>query len=366
MRTRAWEAVLLGLAGCAQEGVSVDCDAPAAVCTIAGTGEPGFSGEGEDALSARLYAPMDVVAEPERDSLVIVDWNNHKLRRMHDGLLMTILGTTAPLEGPGDPAPEGTPGVELGINHPVQAEFGPDGTLYVAGWHNHHLLRWVPESGLVFKVAGTSIGFSGDGGLASQAQLAFPTSIAFDDNQNLYFVDQGNLRIRRISPDGIIDTVAGTGALGMAGDGGDPMGAEFAFVEQPGMQNIPAGALEISRNGVVWIADSFNGCLRDVDWNAHEIDTMATSLSAPRDVEIGPDRRIYVIDTGDFVVRAIDPDSGDSEIVVGTGEEGFGLDGTPALQFDLGEAHGLDFAADGAMLVADTYNHRILRVAPGW
>jgi sugar lactone lactonase YvrE len=357
--------VWVALAACESEETpaELDCDTPGQICTIAGSGNMGFGGDGGAATDALLYAPTDAVWLSGED-FVVIDWNNHKLRLVEDGQIQTVVGRIHPLEGDGAAPPEGIDGPELGINHPVQADVGPDGEIYVAGWHNHRVFRWSPEDGRVRPVAGTVGGYEGDGAPAHDAKLQFPTSLAFGPDGSMLVVDQGNSVVRRIAEDGMIDTVAGTGEAGESE--GALFETAFRFFTHPGMQNIPAGALEVGADGIAWVTDTFNGRLVRVDLDGDTATTVLTGLADPRDVEEGPDGRIYVLDTEHFVVLAVDPVTFESEVVAGTGVAGAGDDGVPALDSDLSRSHGIEFAEDGALVIADTFNHRIRRVAPTW
>jgi hypothetical protein len=362
MRMPLASAALL-LAGCSSSPSPVEpaCDEPGNICTVAGSGAASFGGDGLAFEEAAFYGPMDLTWKPGTEDFVVIDWNNHRVRLVENGVINTIIGTWLP--GDGIAPVEGMPGTELSINHAVQAEYGPDGDLYVTGWHNHRLLRWEESTGFVYLIAGTGMGFAGDGDSAVDAQIAFPTSVAFMDG-DLYFVDQANSRVRMVSQEGVIDTVAGDGELGYGGDGGPPMQSQFAFIEHPGPQNIPAGAIEVGEDGMLYVLDTFNGAVRTLDMMGHVVDTVIGDLAEPRDLEMGPDGRLYVMDTGHFEVRAYDLATGDYEVVAGTGVEGHGEDGVPADESALGFAHGIEFADDGALWIADTYNNRIRRVAP--
>ncbi len=382
-------AALLTAAGCADP-----CADPGTVCTLAGTGSPGGSEAETHATSSPLYGPMDVAFWPGQDSysFFIGDWNNHKIRVVRDGEVSTAIGTT--FLGDGDPtfqervAP-GVPGDTVALNHPTQMEWNPvTGKLLVPSWHNHRVREWTPETGNSLVVCantaiddgnGANAGFSGDGGPAADALMAFPNSIAIDpDDGSFWLLAARNLRIRKVAVDySLIDTVAGDGQPGFSGDGGDALDASFDFWTLDDLQPEPAGAVEYA-DGMLYVADSSNHRIRVIDLATNTNDSLPgipeqtmpggvcdhEALCFPRDVEMGPDGRLYIADTNNNVVRTYDLATDTLETVVGTFEAGDAEEGTPALEATLDRPYGIDLDDEGALLIADTYNHRIRRVTP--
>jgi DNA-binding beta-propeller fold protein YncE len=379
-----------GLTGCVDP-----CLESGTVCSLVGTGAPGASETETRATEAPLYGPMDVAFWPGQDeySFFIGDWNNHKIRLVHDGVMSVAIGTT--FLGDGDPdfqeriAP-GVPGTEVALNHPTQIEWNPvNGKLLVPSWHNHRVREWTPETGNSLVVCantaiddgnGANAGFAGDGGPAAEALFAFPNSIAIDPADGSFWVlDARNLRVRKVAADySLIETVAGTGQPGLTGDGADPLDATFSFWPLSDLQPEPAGALEYDGADRLYVADTNNHVIRVIDLAANTIQTLPgtgeqtlpggvcdpDALCRPRDVELGPDGLLYIADEGNHVIRAYDLAAGTMDAVVGTFSPGDAADGTPALEAALNRPHGIDLDDDGALLIADTYNHRIRRVTP--
>ena len=371
------------------------CLDPGTVCTVAGTGAPGASRTATRADRSPLYGPMDVVVLPGQDvpSFFIGDWNNHKIRLVQDGQMSTAIGTD--FLGDGDPdfnervAP-GVPGTEVGLNHPTQAEWNPfTSKLLVPSWHNHRVREWTPETGNSLVVCantevtdgnGANAGFSGDGGPAADALMAFPNSIAVDpEDGSFWLLASRNLRIRKVAADySLIDTIAGDGQSGYSGDGGDALDASFDFWDLGDLQPEPAGAIEYDGQGTLYVADTSNHVIRVIDVDAGTIDTLPgtgeqtmpggacdpDALCSPRDVELGPDGLLYIADTNNHVVRSYDLATGAMQTALGTFEQGDAAEGDAALEAPLNRPHGIDLDDDGALLVADTYNHRIRRVTP--
>ena len=374
-------------------GCGPPCDDPGRVCTVSGTGSPGNDEAEHRADRSPLYGPIDVAVWTGPDDFFIGDWNNHKIRHVQDGTVETIVGTT--FLGDGDPdfdervAP-GVPGTEVALNHPTQLEWNAvTGKLLLPSWHNHRVREWTPETGNSLVVCadtditdgnGANAGFEGDGGPAADALMAFPNSIAVDQSDgSFWLLDERNHRIRKVAADySLIDTIAGSGDVGFAGDGGDPMEASFFFWPREDLQPEPAGAIEYDdANHLLYVADSSNHRIRVLDLAAGTIDSLdlpeqtmpggacdPDALCSPRDVELGPDGRLWIADTGNHVIRVYDPTTGDLETAVGTFEQADGEEGSLALECSLDRPYGLDITDDGTLLIADTYNHRIRRVTP--
>lgn len=395
------------LAGCSggedDSGTQVGAELPycppdaGAVCVVAGTGEAGFSGEGEDARLGMLYRPMDVSPRPGTTDFVVVDWNNHRLRLVNGETMIsnTILGNEIP--GDGDPdntdrEPPGAEGTTVRLNHPVQVEWAPDGMLYLPAWHNHKVRTWDPATRMVVVIAGNTTwddgnganaGYGGDGGPAEDALLWFPNSMVFDGEGGYIFVDQRNLRLRHVDASGIINTIAGDGNWGFADPtDNDLLTAQFAFVDTTSNpQPEPAGAIaRDDATGILYVADTWNHVLRKIDLAAGTVTTIAgtgtsgysgdggpatsATMTNPNDLELGPDGRLYFADTYNHVVRAVDLSTGIIETVLGTGQAGMGESGAAVEGFALNTPWGLAFDDAGALMVADTFNNRILRVNP--
>ncbi len=352
-------------------------------CTWVGTkGEEGFNGDGLHRAETRIAQPQDLVFLDDGTAW-FTDFNNFLIRRVNeDETVETMVGWTDPIfpgDGPVDGIPPGgAPGAEWQLNHPTNLLVQPDGSVLVVGWHNHKLLTVDPHDGFVKVVCGGGAGFAGDGELAASSALFKQLNDAtFDEDGNLYIVDQQNERIRRIDSDGIIDTIAGTGAVGDAGDGGPALEAEFSWAK--GSNPNPSGGI-LYHEGTLYISDTEADVIRAMDLQSGEIERFAgtgkegdsgdggpaldAKLNAPRDLEIGPDGDLYFADTDNGKIRAVDLSSKKIRTVVGTGE--LGLDegeGLPAKQTRLRRPFGVAFDPEGNLYVMDSLNFRIVKVA---
>jgi sugar lactone lactonase YvrE len=207
---------------------------------------------------------------------------------------------------------DGRPGTETQTNPAREVCYAPDGCVYFADEESFRVRKLRPD-GVVEAVAGNGTeGYSGDGGPATAAQISKPRGIAVDEDGNVYFADAWNQAIRRVDPDGIIDTVVGTGVEGYNGDGLPP------------------------RN---------------------------TQINRPNDVAIGPDGLLYFSGRNHRIRRVNEQNR--VETVAGNGEEAYGGDFGPATSASLNSPSGITFTSEGVLIIADEDNHRIREVRDG-
>lgn len=240
--------------------------------TIAGTGVAGYSGDGGPATKAALNMPYDVVAVSD-GSLVVADYNNNAIRRIaSDGTITTIAGTGA--IGTGCAA---GPATRLGLYYPTSVTIDRNGNVLIADRSNN-CIRRVSPLGAMDTVAGTGkAGFGGDGGAATTAQLNNPSGVVADEKGGFYIADAVNSRIRYVDSQGNIRTITGNGYAGFSGDGG---AALFAQV------NVPS-AVDIDGFGNLFITDSRNQRMRWIDASTGLIYTVAGNGSLGDDGDGG-------------------------------------------------------------------------------
>lgn len=344
---------------------------PGIVCAYMGTSIAGLGDDGLDPRQTDLYLPQDVTVASD-GTVYVVDWNNHRIRTVRDGVAVTVVGT-----GYLGDAPAGT-ATEVSLNHPTHITELPDGNIIVSAWHNSKILRYDPRTNDVEPICGTGArSYEGDGGPAIDAILDLPVATALGPDGSLYIADQANQRIRRIDPEGIIDTIAGTGVPGFAGDGGPAAEAQISL---PGGQAAPpAGRIATDAKGNLYIADSANHRIRKVD-TAGMISTVAgdgtptyrgdggkaikASLFRPSDVALDEHGNVFVADTDNSCVRKIDPAGVITTAVGVCGSPGLGDPGVAASEMFLDRPYGIGLDDDGTLYVADTHNHRIVVVHP--
>lgn len=293
---------------------------------IAGiNGTAGYNGDERTALSAQLSAPFGIVVAPD-GTIYFNDFGNRRTRSITpDGMIHTVAGT-----GVDGFSGDGGPATAARIGAAIQIAYGADGSLYISD-SNKHAIRRVGTDGIITTVAGTGArGFSGDGGLATSAQLAFPLGIGTDREGNLFIADSENRRIRKVGVNGIITTIAGDGtgaaaATDVAGDGGPAVLAKIG-VDRPGF-NLDPNGLRVDPQGNVFFADgglhrvrkiSREGIITSVAGsgavpasptapNGDGGAALQAPFSGPSDVDFGPDGSLYLANDSTFTLRRVAP-----------------------------------------------------------
>jgi sugar lactone lactonase YvrE len=255
--------------------------------TIAGVGYMTWTGDGGPAATAGLSYPTDTAVDTA-GRIYIADRVNNRVRRIGtDGIITTVAGNGTASGYSGD----GMLATQTKLNRPRSVAVAGDGTLYIADQNNHRVRR-VGTDGIITTFAGTgTAGFSGDGGLATSAALSGPQSVAVDSAGNVYIADYGNARIRKVSPDGIIVTYAGTGTVGTGGLGGPATSAQL---------DRPTG-IAVDGNGRLFIA---GGSLRVVRGDGTIQLVNGTGYPA-YDVAVGADGSLYIAVIGGRVLRGV-------------------------------------------------------------
>lgn len=224
-------------------------------------GHEGFSGDGGPATKARLNDPIGI-AQDRFGNLYIADEQNHRLRRVdRDGVITTIAGGGKRLV---EHAPNGTLGTRVWLRHPSYLAIDHAGDVYMSDFWANVVIR-INRAGRIRHIAGNgTLGFSGDGGRATRAELDFPTGLALTKRGGLYISDSLNNRIRKVSRSGVITTVAGAGPAGFSGDGGPAVHARL---------KAPSG-IALAADGTLFITDQANNVVRAI-WPSGIITTVA-------------------------------------------------------------------------------------------
>jgi hypothetical protein len=337
------------------------CEVAGVICTVAGTGRAAFDGDGRPPLETSFYFPIDMEFDADGRT-VIIDWNNIRIRRIAgDGTVETIMGV-----GFEDFPTDGDLGIDTPLHHPSDIEYDAAGRLFIAGDHVP-VVFWLDTDGRVLTLAGTvNYGYAGDGGPAREARLGTPYGVLPDEAGGFYVSDADFHVVRYVNPEGIIDTVAGTGAPGYSGDGGAAREAELA---SPARLRIgPDGALYFveTRNHVVrrLAPDGTIGTFAGTGQRGYAGDggpATEADLNTPYDIRFAPNGDAYVADTANNVIRRIDRD-GVISTVAGTGEAAFGGDRGDAREARLRRPSAVNFDAGGSLWICDTANHRVRRV----
>ena len=330
------------------------------ITTYAGTGVSGYSGDGGLATMAKMGNSYSVAADPE-GNIYIPDSNKYHVIRKVDattGIISRVAGRVSIYGYSGD----GGPAIEAKLYRPFGVTLDSTGNLFIADRGNHAIRKVDAVTGIITTLAGTGAhGYSGDGGQATAAQLNTPHSLAFDAADNLLIVDYDNHVVRRVDViTGIITTVVGTGSFGYSGDGGPSTAARLYW---------PDG-LASDAVGNLFIADSANHVIRKVDASTSIISTIAgsgnsgyqgdgtlattASLYSPKGIAIDGAGNLFIADKSNHVVRRVDAVTGIITTVVGTGVEGYAGDGGPASLARLRSPYGVALDEAGNLYISDS------------
>lgn len=265
---------------------------------IAGTGERGFGGDGGPATAATLNEPYGVVAD-RSGTVYFADRLNGRVRAVSpDGVMATLAG-----DGSGQSSGDGGPAARAGLVEPNGLALSPDRThLYIADVAGHRVRVVDLRAGTIATFAGTGEAkHDGDGGPATKAGIFGARAVAFAPDGSLYVMERQGSCIRRIR-DGVIETVAGTGARGYDGDGGDARAAVFAAPKE----------MAVAPNGDIFVVDTENHAIRLIEaatWIVRTIAGNGTAgadrLARPHGAVVAPDGRVYVGDSENHRVRVL-------------------------------------------------------------
>lgn len=317
--------------------------------TVAGDGTFGFSGDGGPATAAQMYYPEGIVVDAAGNQY-IADVSNDRVRRVSpNGIISTVAGYP-----------------EIGTI-PIDVALDTDGNLYIVSKGSRTIRRVSPD-GVIETVAGGGDGLSGDTGLATEAKLTNPSGVALDTEGNLYISEGMADRVRRVSPDGIISTVAGTGERGFSGDGGPATSAQLGSPSD----------VEVDSAGNLFIVDRGNRCIRRVDPDGI-INTVAGScgregfsgdggpahaalLNHPTAVALDSIGNLYIADLGNDRIRKVTPD-GIINTLAGTGQWGFSGDGGPPSAARTGAPVGVAVGPSGGLYLTAMDSNSVRRIS---
>jgi serine/threonine protein kinase, bacterial len=330
----------------------------------AGSGQSGFSGDDGLAIKASFRTPADLAFDPE-GNLYIADRENHRVRKIDtNGTISTFAG----IGEAGFSGDEG-PAVKARLNLPSGLVADKKGNLYISDRSNDRI-RVVDKKGVIRTYAGSGVaGFQGDAGPALKAQLDKPFGITLDEARNLYIADRNNNRVRKVSPEGIITTVAGDGGFFFMGDNGPAYRASIAA---------PTG-VAVDSKGNLYIADRNNNRIRVVDklgmirtvvgtgqqdYNGDSEVARETNLYLPFGLTVDSNDKLLVIDRSHYRIRRVDPKNGQVETVAGNGEKLFAGDGGPATGATLSFPHGMSVDKKDNLIFSDKGHYRIRKITP--
>lgn len=325
-----------------------DSRASLAVTTLAGSDSSGLiDGTGPE---ARFNYPCGMVADAERN-LYVADYGNHSIRKIDaNGMVTTFAGTGAAGFTNGHRS-------QATFNHPYGLAMDSNGNLYVGDVLNH-AIRKISADGIVSTLAGGNKGFADRGG--SVARFNHPHGVTVDAGNNVYVADAYNNRIRKITPDGMVSTVAGNGNDGFVD--GTKETAEFY---------VPIGIV-VDSNGNLYVGDEGNSSIRKVTPDG-AVTTRAgngrfsfsdgvgknAEFNAPGGLAIDGEGNLYVADYFNNCIRKVTP-LGAVDKIAGNLKKGFADGPTAEAQFYY--PFGVAVDADGVVYVGDQFNHRIRKI----
>jgi streptogramin lyase len=340
--------------------------APPVIDTAAGTGTPGYTGDGGPAAQAQLRDPFDVAFD-RAGNLFFSDTFNHCIRRIdaRTAVITTVAGCDRKgYSGDGGPAAQAT------MNEPYGITLDADGNLFIVDRLNACVRRVDGRTGVIRTVAGTGKpGYSGDGGPGDKAELREPNGIALDGQGKLYIADVRDQRVRVLDlRSGVINTFCGTGRREQVGDGGPFQQASL----------LGPRAVAVGPDGDVYICEREGNGVRRVSLRSGRIERYAgtgakgytgdggpalqATFNGPKELKVDQAGNVYVVDTENHAIRRIDGKTGIVTTIAGSGKAGGAGDGGAAVQAQLNRPHGVAIAADGSVFIGDTLNHRIRRV----
>ena len=336
------------------------------ITTVAGNGAPGYSGDGGPATSAQFNNPI-CVALDAAGNIYVSDFYNHRVRKIDasTGIINTIAGTgVAGFSGDGGLA------VNAQINNPTDLCVDATGNVYFNDDQNFRVRKINAATGIITTVVGNGAGnYAGGTVLAINAGIGYPNGLAIDAN-SLYVSLFTKQKIVKVDlPTGLLSTIAGTGVNGFSGDGGPAINATFGY----------PGGLSITAAGELYVADYNNNRIRKIDvvgivttvaGNGTQGFTgdgglaTASGINLPTGVFVDNTGNIFIADRNNYRIRKVIAATGIITTVAGSGAYGFGGDGGSAISpcTKLADPHKVRVDAAGNMFISDQSNSRIRKV----
>ena len=333
------------------------------ITTIAGNGIYGFSGDGGPATSAEIYYPAGMCVDTS-GNLFFADYGNNRVRKVSaGGIITTVAGNGAAFS---TVIGDGGPATGAFLYKPTAVAADAAGNLYIADSYNSRI-RKVSSSGIITTVAGNgTYGFSGDGGPATAAMLNVPAGIAVDSSGSLFIADTNNYRIRKVSANGTISTVAGGGSLypnGIAATSAALQTPSNLAVDNSGnvfVTGFDARVYKVSANGMISIIAGVAGPYSGFSGDGGPA-TSAELYSSPGALAVDALGNVFVADSGNNRVRKISVNGIITTVAGGGGA--YPGDGGAATAAALSDPDGVAFDASGNLLIADQLNFRIRKVS---
>jgi hypothetical protein len=342
------------------------------IVTIAGDGVQGYAGDNGPAIQAQIAG--EGITADRWDNVYLSEPVNHVVRRIdhNTGVITTLAGT-----GQQGDSGDGGPAKDAELNYPFKLAVDRAGDVYIADFGARKVRRVDHKTGVITTVAGSASSDLGDGGPATEAQLAAPTDVAFDGEDNLYIADAGHQRVRRVDRrSGIITTVVGSGInaiSGGTGEGGPASEAGFLYFL----------SIAFGSDGDLYVSDSAMLNVRRVDRRTNIIRTVAgvhplfvtgappfafagdggkardALFSYIDDITFDCEGNLTISDTFNNRIRQVNRRTGIVATIAGNGTQGFSGDGGNATRAELANPRGIAFDTHGNLLIVDGSNFRV-------
>ena len=331
------------------------------IVTVAGGDRAGYTGDGGDARAATLFGPHGVTVDAEGNVFLADTWN-HAIREINavTGAIRTVAGT-----GDGGPGGDGEAATAAQLGAPEGVAVDAGGNVYVVDTGSHRVRRIDRNTGIITTVAGSERP-NWDESQAEQARLLYPASLALDHAGDVVFVD--SQQVWKLDSAGMIERLAGSGSYGDRGDGGAATEADF--------RNLQGIAVDMAGN--VYLADSSNHRIRRIDGATGIIETIAgtgraggsgdggaatgAELARPEGVAVDNAGYVYIADTGNRRVRRVDLTTWRIDTVSATSRDGNWADRGLASGTLLRDPIAVAVDNGGNLLIADRSGNRVLRV----
>jgi sugar lactone lactonase YvrE len=332
------------------------------ISTIAGTATSGYNGDNIAATSSELSGPYGDFVD-KTGNLYISDYSNNRIRLVNtSGIISTIAGN-----GTGGYSGDGGAATAAEINFVRGVALDTIGNVYISDFFNH-CIRIVNTNGIISTFAGTGVsGYNGDNIAATAAELNYPQGVAIDKKDNIYISDEGNNRIRMVNTSGIITTVAGNGISGFSGDGGlatvaemsDPNGVAVDMLGNVYFDDEVNNRIrQVNTSGVINTVAGSGAASYSGDGGP----ATAAGIFQPIGVAVDISGNLYIGDNNQRL-RYVDA-IGNISTIAGTGVAGFSGDGGPATAAKISSPWGVTVDASGKVYLCDWGNYRIRLLTP--